>query len=132
MSTWAYGGYFEYCSNLTDLTINSNLFSSMVPSYTFEDCRKLPFESLNFSTCSTIGASAFRSCWLLSSFYAPNCSIIFEGAFANCSTLSSIVLNYSLISCVSSGTYSRTQISIASFPSCSFIGSSAFQYCSSL
>ena len=105
--------YFEYCDNVTSVTIpkgvttiesyafNScdNLKSITVPegvteikSNTFYNCDKLASVTLP-STLVTIGASAFSNCDALASIKLPNALVtIGSSAFSDCDALGSIVI----------------------------------------
>ncbi len=80
---------------------------------------------------STIGSYAFYGTGITSAAF-PNCSLLGEGAFGNCLSLSSIDLSFGSISQVAPSTFQGTTISAMSLPSCTQIGSSAFQNCKSL
>lgn len=62
----------------------------------------------------------------------PSCSSVGKYAFAECSLLSDIELDYAGISMVDTGAFMGTAISAVSLPSCTSIKASAFSGCSSL
>ena len=115
--------YFEYCDNVTSVTIPKgvttigeyafsdcdNLKSIAIPegvteikSYTFYNCDKLASITLP-STLVTIGSSAFSDCDALGSIVIPdNVTTIAERAFYGCDKLASITLPSTLVTIGSS------------------------------
>ena len=99
-----------YTKQIIEGTISgvySNSRISKIESQVFMHCFSLT--SVDFPSCTTIGANAFYSCRGLTSISFPSCTSIGVNAFAYCSNLTSI-----------------------SFPSCSYIGTSAFDRCYNL
>ena len=115
--------YFEYCDNITSVTIPKgvttigeyafsdcdNLKSIVIPegvkeieSYAFYDCDALA--SVTFpSTLVTIGSGAFQDCDALGSIVIPdNVTTIAERAFYGCDKLASITLPSTLVTIGSS------------------------------
>ena len=88
-------------------------------------------QTVNLPYATSVGYSAFQSCFSLSQVSLPMCSYIDREAFFNCSSLSQISLpmcsyigNTAFFNCIS--------LSQVSLPVCSYIGSYTFQYCYSL
>ena len=92
----------------------------------------LAFQSTGIKTISTnvssIGNSAFGSCFSLSQVSLPMCSYIGEAAFNECKSLSQI----SIPMCSYIGSYafrSCGSLKQVSLPKCSYIGNYAFLFC---
>lgn len=87
--------------------------------------------SFSNSEVSTIGTGAFAYCSSLTTVNFPSCTSIGLSAFAYCSNLTTV----SFPSCTRIGAnafYSCSSLTTVSFPSCTSIGGYAFYYCSKL
>ena len=101
-------GAFNYCSNLTSITIPSGVTS--IGEEAFSGCSGLT--SINIpNSVTTIGAAAFYDCSSLTSITIPDSvTSISVNAFSGCSSLTSVTIPNSVTS----------------------IGGNAFRYCTSL
>ena len=135
---------FSDCFNLSYISLPE---CKVVEVSAFEDCHNL--QSIDFSKISIANAYAFYNCSSLSCANIPSCQNVNTYAFYSCKTLQSIHLpmgsghiqpyafcnciSLSQIStplCTSIGSYAFwncPNISAASFPECSYVGSSAFR-----
>ena len=78
---------FEYCSNLSEITIPAGIESIGIKAFEAAGLRKLTFE--NNSRLTVISYAAFYGCWLTSVDFPDSLMYIGGGAFSKCS-LSSI------------------------------------------
>ena len=154
------GGYaFQSCSSLNQVSLP---VCSSIGDYAFYSCSSLNQVSLpmcsyiggnafyncsvltqvNLPMCSYIGDKAFNNCSSLSQVNLPMCSYIGGNAFYKCSSLSQVSLP--MCNTIADGIYAgglgRTSgtfygcslLTQVSLPVCSYIGSNAFNGCSSL
>ena len=114
---------------------NSNMTSFYAPKLVtlsgsaFAYCNKLSSLVVDYANLKTVPSYCFISC-LLSSFDAPNCLKIGQGAFASCSVLVSV--NFPKVSNMDGAFSKCTALRDVNLPMCSYIGTSAFAGCTSL
>lgn len=113
--------------NLTSICDNAPFISS----YAFYLFTGLQFAS--FTNASFMGYEAFAHCYDLISIDCRKCESILNGAFNQCSSLESVILNDSKILSIPRNAFNGClALKSASYPNCINIGSTAFSRCSLL
>ena len=131
-SVTSIGNYaFEYCENITSVTIPNSVTS--IGEYAFSGCESLISVTI-LSGVTSIGDYAFEDCTSLTNITIPNSvTDIGRSAFSGCTSIKSITIPDSVPSIGSSAFYGCTSLTSIMIPdSVTRIDSSAFGGCSSL
>ena len=131
-SVTSIGNYaFEYCENITSVTIPNSVTS--IGEYAFSGCESLISVTI-LSGVTSIGDYAFEDCTSLTNITIPNSvTDIGRSAFSGCTSIKSITIPDSVTSIGSSAFYGCTSLTSIMIPdSVTRIDSSAFGGCSSL
>ena len=123
------GDYIDVRNKLGDYYYSTR---TSIPAYTFVGCYNL--KSISLPNCTTIGSSAFESCYNLSkgglSFVSlPKCKSLYMYAFGYCSS----IYYADLPVCTHIGSYAFTRVvkmSYVNIPKCNEIRNYAFMNCS--
>lgn len=142
----AYREAFANCSRLTSLNfesidfIGTNTFSNtgftsielpMLSTFenggAFAECKSLC--SVSLPIAKDISSYTFNNCVLLSDIYAPNVSMILEGAFCNTNLPQVTDTIFPLITSVQASTFKSCKLTLLSHQSITSISPYAFQNC---
>ena len=137
-SVTSIGDYvFEYCSSLTSVTIGDSVTS--IGSSAFAGCTSLQFNEYGGAKYLGNDANPYSVLYdvtdtsITSVEIMAQTKIIYDGAFAGCSGLTSIVIPDSVTSIGSRAFYNCSSLTSVTIPdSVTSIGDKAFEYCSRL
>ena len=136
---------FNSCSSLQ--SIGNPRFTS-ISDGVFSGCSSI--ENIDLSMCTSVGVNAFRGCSKLQNVNISNCTYIGNGAFGGCSSISEVDLSackkmedYAFYGCnklenviglekfksVPNCAFVETALKSVKLPTCTAIGSSAFEGC---